>query len=49
MAGRRILDGDSIAGWLMAYDRSRLRTVLARPLGAAPDCEKPLQIRETAV
>ncbi len=48
MAGRRIPYGDSIAGWLMAYGRSRRRTVLARPLGAAPACEKLLQIGETA-
>lgn len=49
MAGLRILyRDDSIAIRLMLYDRSRRRTVLDRPLGAAPACEKPLEIRETA-
>jgi len=48
MAGLRIPYRDSIAARLIGDDRSRRRTVLDRPLGAAPACEKPLEIRKTA-
>ncbi len=43
MARRQIRYGDSIAGWLIAYDWSKRRTVLARPLGTPPACEKSLE------
>jgi hypothetical protein len=48
MAGLRIAYRDSIAARLMRYDRTGRCAVLDRPLRAAPACEKPLEIRETA-